>query len=421
MKFPKLFGKKGSDSEDDEFDEESDDESEEESDDDNDHDDDDESDDEDDEDGEKRPAGRGRLIIIAAAAVIVLGTGAGGAWYFLAGDEPTPKAKRDHKGPIAVLELKPTKRALTPPPGGGLNAIAAKGQEQGPGAGIMVPAATLAAFGNIPQAEPGEPLAEVPDPALIERDTLPKVGADGRLPWQAYARPFDARDDRPRIAIIITGMGLSRASTDAAIKRLPGPVTLAFDPYAPDLEGWVTRARQAGHEVLVSLPMEPSEFPLRDPGPYALLTSLDPVENIRRLEFVLGRLPGYVGVISAMGSKFRASESHLRPVLEALKGRGLMFVDGGGAKGNLAPRIATEIGLPRAVNDLQLDTLPSRVAIDQRLAELEAVVRKQAAAVAIAAPYPATLERLAAWAATLEAKNLTLAPVSALADKQFLE
>ena len=414
MKFPKLFGKKGDDSEDsdDEFDEETEDESDEDSEEDSD-------DDEDDEDGEKRPQGRGRLIIIAAVAVVVLGAGGGGGWYFLAGDKPTPKANRDHKGPIAVLELKPRRGALTPPAGGGLNAIAAN--EQGPGAGVMVPAATLAAFGNIPSVEPGEPLAGVPDPALIERDTLPKVGDDGRLPWQAYARPFDGRDDRPRIAIIITGMGLSRASTDAAIKRLPGPVTLAFDPYAANLDGWVTQARQAGHEVLVSLPMESDEFPLRDPGPYALLTSLDAAENMRRLEFVLGRLPGYVGVISTMGSRFRASESHLRPVLEALKGRGLMFVDGGAAKGNLAPKIATEIGLPRAINNLHLDTVPSRTAIDQRLAELEGIVRQHAVAVAIAAPYPATLERLAAWAATLEAKNLTLAPVSSLADKQFLE
>ena len=377
-------------------------------------------DDADEEDGETRPPGRGRLIIMAAAAVIVLG--AGGGWYFLAGDEPTPRAKRDHKGPIAFHELEPRGGALTPPAGGGLNAIAAiAAKEQGPGVGVMIPAATLAAFGNIPRLEPGEPLSGVPDPALIERDTLPKVGDDGLLPWQAYARPFDAQDDRPRIAIIITGMGLSRASTDAAIKRLPGPVTLAFDPYAEDLDGWVARARQAGHEVLVSLPMESDEFPLRDPGPYALLTSLDAAENMRRLEFVLGRLPGYVGVISVMGSRFRASEAHLRPVLEALKGRGLMFVDGGAAKGNLAPKIATEIGLPRAMNNLQLDTVPSRAAIDQRLAELEGIVRKQAVAVAIAAPYPATLERLAAWAATLEAKNLTLAPISALADKQFLE
>lgn len=414
MKFPKLFGKKGGDSDDsdDDSDEEMDDSEEELEDDDDD-------DDEDGEEGEKRPGGRRRLIIIAAAAVIGLGAAGGGAWFFLAGDDQAPMAKRDHRGPIAVLELQPRESALTPPAGGGLNAIAAK--DQGPGAGVMVPATTLAAFGNIPAAEPAEPLSGVPDPGLIENDTLPKVGDDGRLPWQVYARPHDAKDDRPRIAIIISGMGLSQAATRAAIKRLPGSVTLAFDPYATDLEGWVSRARQAGHEVLVSLPMEPEGFPLKDPGPYALLTSLDAQENIRRLDFVLGRLPGYVGVISDMGSKFRASDSHVRPVLEALKGRGLMFVDGGAAKGNLAPKIATEIGLPRAISNIDLVNVSSRTAIDQRLAELEGIVRQQAFAVAIAAPYPATLERLAAWAATLEAKKLTLVPISALADRQFLE
>ena len=417
MKFPKLFGKKGEDSDDD-SDEDLDDESDEESEDDEDDDDDDEDDDEEGGEGKKRPGSR-RLIIIAAAAVIGLGAAGGGAWYFLAGDEPAPEAKRAHRGPIAVLELRPRESALTPPVGGGLNAIAAK--EQGPGAGVMIPATTLAAFGNIPDAEPGDPLPGVPDPALIENETLPKVGDDGRMPWQVYARPFDTKDDRPRIAIIISGMGLSQAATRAAIKRLPGPVTLAFDPYATELNSWVSRARQAGHEVLVSLPMEPEGFPLRDPGPYALLTSLDAQENTRRLVFVLGRLPGYVGVVSVMGSKFRASESHVRPVLEALKGRGLMFVDGGAAKGNLAPKIATEIGLPRAVNNIDLVNVSSRTAIDQRLTELEGIVRQQAVAVAIAAPFPATLERLAAWAATLEAKKLTLAPISALADRQFLE
>jgi polysaccharide deacetylase 2 family uncharacterized protein YibQ len=167
--------------------------------------------------------------------------------------------------------------------------------------------------------------------------------------------------------------------------------------------------------------MEPEGFPLKDPGPYALLASLDAQENLRRLDFILGRLPGYVGVISVMGSKFRASEPHVRPILEALKGRGLMFVDGGAAKGNLAPKIATEIGLPRVISNIDLVNVSSRAAIDQRLSELEGIVRQQAVAVAIAAPYPATLERLAAWAATLEAKNLALAPVSALADRQFLE
>ena len=83
--------------------------------------------------------------------------------------------------------------------------------------------------------------------ALIEQSDqgpLPRVGEDGRQPWQVYARPFDQNDARPRIAVIVTGLGLSAAATEAAIKLLPGAVTLAFDPYAPGLEAWIVMARQ---------------------------------------------------------------------------------------------------------------------------------------------------------------------------------
>ncbi|MCH7957845.1 MAG: divergent polysaccharide deacetylase family protein, partial [Proteobacteria bacterium] len=244
------------------------------------------------------------------------------------------------------------------------------------------------------------------------------VGADGRRPWRVYARPFDARDERPRIAIIVTGLGLSQAATEAAITRLPGSVTLAFNPYAKGLDDWIPLAREAGHEVLLSLPMESANFPVHDPGPYALRTSLAPADNLRRLEFVLSRLSGYVGVVTLMGSGFTTAEEQLRPLLEALRGRGLLFVEAVRAPKTLAPEMAAEIDLPHVANDLVLDENPSRAAIDIRLAELEGIVRKRTTAVAMAAPNPATLERIAAWAATLEGKNLALAPVSAVALRQ---
>ena len=60
----------------------------------------------------------------------------------------------------------------------------------------------------------------------------PAIGRDGRQPWQVYGRPFDLADKRPRVAIVVTNMGLSAASTEQAINALPGPVTLAFAPFA---------------------------------------------------------------------------------------------------------------------------------------------------------------------------------------------
>ena len=61
---------------------------------------------------------------------------------------------------------------------------------------------------------PYDPVPMVPAPVagLIEespRGPLPRIGADGRTPWQTYARPFFHDDKRPRIALVVGPMGIS--------------------------------------------------------------------------------------------------------------------------------------------------------------------------------------------------------------------
>ena len=336
-----------------------------------------------------------------------------------AGGEEAPSPTGDGQ-PASAASLNTIAAAQGLPPKAARDTIARETAAQGPGAGLMVAAVTLASYASLPEIAKARPLAAIPDPALVE-DTpngpLPKVGEDGRTVLEAYARPFKRADKRPRIAIIITGLGLSRAATEVAIQRLPGAVTLAFDPYADELQEWIARARRAGHEVLLSLPLESGDLPARDPGPFALLTTLEPKENLRRLEFVLARVSGYVGVLLRLGSRFTADDKQVRPLLKALKGRGLMVVDNRPGKKSLTTKISAELGLPRALKDIVLDRVPSRAFIEAQLAALEGAARRKSRAVAVGTPYPSTLARVAAWAATLEGKKLALAPISALADK----
>ncbi len=372
---------------------------------------------------------RNLMIAAAGAAAVVLGLVGTAAWMLIgsSGDQSAAAggSEADPNSPRVVIDIPPRPKPL---PGkkrrtsGSLNAIAAS--DQGPGAGIVVSPVTLASFVGLKELAVGKPLPPAPDQNLVEQTEqgpLPKIDDKGRKPWQVYARPFDNGNTLPEVSIIVTGMGLSRAATEVAIKRLPGEVTLAFDPYAEGLNDSVATARAAGHEVLISLPLEPKNFPVFDPGPDALMTTLGPEENRRRLDLVLGRFTGYVGVVTAMGSKFSVDDKNVRPMLDALKARGLMFVDGGAEPKTVAPRIATEIGLPRVVNNLLLISSSSRPNIDRMLAELEPIARNQSAVVVIAEASPANLERLIAWIATFPAKKLVLAPVSAVADKQFIE
>ena len=261
------------------------------------------------------------------------------------------------------------------------------------------------------------PLA-APDPELLEEapfGPLPRVAADGRTPRDHYAAPFDASDPRPRIAIVIHGLGLAADATDAAIGDLPAAVTLAFSPFSRDLDHWLTLARDTGHEVLLMVPMEPEAFPRDDPGPQALLVSLDAEQNRRRLEWLLARAAGYVGVINGMGSRFTATRVAMSPVLRQIHERGLLFIDAATTPRSVAPPLAEEIGLPFAVSDRVIDDIAAPDAIDLRLRELEEIARERGVAVGLGSPYPVTRERLAEWAAGLERKGLVLAPVSAVA------
>src|SRR3546814_12452289 len=78
---------------------------------------------------------------------------------------------------------------------------------------------------------------------------------------------------------------------------------------------------------MLDLPMEPTTFPNEDPGPQALLTSLAPQDNLDRLDWVLARGRAYVRLAGSLGSRFTASREAVEPLLRAVKGRRLMFLE----------------------------------------------------------------------------------------------
>lgn len=273
----------------------------------------------------------------------------------------------------------------------------------------------------IPRSQRGS-LRPAPDPGLIEpsaQGPLPRIGLDGREPWKVYARPFDNRDARPRVAIILSGLGLSSAATEAAIQDLPSEVTLAYQPFADNIQQWIQLSRAAGHEVLLNLPMEPVDFPANDPGPRALFVTLSPDENQDRMRWALSRVSGYVGVVNHMGSRFTTSREAMQPILAELKARGLLFVDARSAARSVATVLASEMQVPRAINDRFLDNREvSRITVDARLAEVERIAKEAGVSIAIGQAFPVTLERIRVWAATLEGKGIALVPISAVVDRQ---
>ena len=257
---------------------------------------------------------------------------------------------------------------------------------------------------------------------MTPQGPLPKISADGVRPDVAFAqpvKPIPGKPDAPRIALIVSGLGVSAKLTADAIATLPGAVTLGFVPYGSDAS-WVARARAAGHEVLLQVPMEPFAYPDNDPGPETLLTSLAPQQNMDRLHWVMSRFQGYVGLINMMGARFTASEDALAPVLRETAKRGLIFVDDGSNPRSVAGRIAGANNLPFARAELIIDSVPTPDEVDRALGQLETAARERHVAVGIASALPVSIAHIAKWAKSAASRGVLLVPITAVAlkDKQ---
>jgi polysaccharide deacetylase 2 family uncharacterized protein YibQ len=242
---------------------------------------------------------------------------------------------------------------------------------------------------------------------------LPRIAPDGRTPMQAYAARFNTATTAPRITILIAGVGLDEAASEAAIHALPAAITLAVSPYAATPDAVAAVARRAGDETLVSIPLEPQGYALNDPGRRALLTTTSPGENARRLDWVLSRFAGYVGATGALGDmrgeRFAEVPDQMDPMLTTLAARGLLYVDPRPGAARL-PYVWS-----RTV-DVVIDDPPTAAAIDAHLADLEKRAHDTGAALGlIGAIRPVTMEHLIAWVGNLAGRGYALAPVSAIA------
>ncbi|WP_158090247.1 divergent polysaccharide deacetylase family protein [Kiloniella majae] len=265
--------------------------------------------------------------------------------------------------------------------------------------------------------------SEAPEVAAIDPSPFPKNPPvfSTEPSWKLYGQKVPAADGRPRIAIVLTGLGLSRAATEAAIRQLPSEITLSFTPYAKNLESWIALARSINHEVMLDLPMEPLTYPSDDPGPQALLTGRQPEGNLNNLAWIANRGSGYVGMSAYMGSRFVTSERQMRPVMEYFKDHGLLFLDSGDNDASLVPSIGKSLGTPVVVNQRAIDEAQlSRQAIDARLAQIERIATKNGYAIATGRPFPVTLERVAKWVSTIEEKGYQLVPITAVIDESSL-
>jgi len=244
---------------------------------------------------------------------------------------------------------------------------------------------------------------------------LPKIAADGRAPWQYYARPFPADDKRPRLAIIIKDMGLSQSAVQDSITALPGTVTFAFSPYADDLAKAMQSTRDAGHETMLELPLEIPPGSTVDTGTFTISTSQTSAVNQDNFLKLLSRMLGCVGVITDGGQQLVNNENMLRPLMQNLLVRGLLLVDDTQQNETLSPLIAEQLKAPWARSLFSIDATLSQDAMDVAMSKAVEAAKQNGRAVVVASASPLTRSVVANWAHRIDREGtVVLVPITAV-------
>ncbi|MET0439199.1 MAG: divergent polysaccharide deacetylase family protein [Devosia sp.] len=245
---------------------------------------------------------------------------------------------------------------------------------------------------------------------------IPRISGTGQTPFATYQYPFEAASagTGPRIALIVTGLGINEQGSLDAIAQLPDLVTLAFAPYGKALQNTVTVARGGGHEVMLEVPLEPFDFPQNDPGPHTLLTGEAPRDNLEKLFWLMARFGGYFGIINNMGARFTASAGDFGPVMEELGARGVGYIDDGSSNRSVSAQLASANKVPYARASMLIDANPARSSILSALDSLEAEAVEHGSAIGIVSALPISIQAVSEWSAGLDSKGIALVPASAL-------
>jgi len=235
---------------------------------------------------------------------------------------------------------------------------------------------------------------------------------DGEPAWVRFAaKAPQKKEGIPRIAIVIDDVGLNSKRVDVLL-TVPEIMTLAFLPYANNLDRNVDKIRKAGHEAMLHLPMEPLGETI-DPGPNALLKKY-PLEEIRQKTIAnLERFTGYVGVNNHMGSKFTAYPEGMAVVMDVLKERKVLFLDSKTAAKSAGYRLAKERGLPAGIRDIFIDNSIKVPDILSQLNKVESLARRKGLAIAIGHPHKETIEALKQWMPGAVKRGFQFIPITA--------
>lgn len=224
--------------------------------------------------------------------------------------------------------------------------------------------------------------------------------------------PVNASDDRPKIAIVVSGLGLDAATTRTATELMPPAVSFAFVPYGYQAGPMIAAAKAKGHEVLLQIPMQNGGTPA--PGPHVLRVGESAADIEADLDWYMKRMTGFEGVANLLGGEITSDREAMTTLVKAVGDRGYYFLDDGTSKRSLSLSIAQGLNVPAGRADVILDATANPAEVQANFDRLVALAKAKGKAIGLASGLPQHLAAIATYASGLDAQGVALVPVSTI-------
>lgn len=252
-----------------------------------------------------------------------------------------------------------------------------------------------------------EDISPLPDEVAIPTPTPSSKRRD--MPWLTKA-------EQPRLAIIIDDWGYQRSAENDFLE-LDIPLTAAIIPFLQHSESAIHAAAAAGFDILVHLPMEPTNASLASMEGM-IATSMTDEEISAAVKAALQAIPGAQGINNHMGSKASADTRVMQHVLNEVAQEGLFFVDSRTSAQSVAATVGDAIGVPVLERLVFLDGKDEEQYITSQLREAARLALKRGYAVAIGHVRPKTAQAISDMLPELVEMGVNLVRISEFIQKE---
>jgi polysaccharide deacetylase 2 family uncharacterized protein YibQ len=207
----------------------------------------------------------------------------------------------------------------------------------------------------------------------------------------------------PTLALVIDDVGYNLERGRRAI-ALPGPVTVAILPFAPNTTTLAELAASRGADVILHEPMQAADAPPSDPG--TLTVAMSEADLRDQFERALADVPQAIGVNNHTGSLLTARRPAMNALMNELRVHGLFFLDSRTTAETVALHVAAENGVPAVPRDVFLDHVVEAREIEAEFERAITIARRRGHVVVIAHPNDISLEFLERALPTLATRGV---------------